>query len=113
MVYSIVGRIGLAFAEGRCPPGMFESDSRDYTACAPIPYGQGNNDSAEDSPPPIPTVWETQWGAIATESNGGGGSGAISSFKSEAAARQAAVEQCRVTASVSNTKCEVLITYNN
>ncbi len=101
-------------AEGRCPPGMFETGSRDYIACAPIPgYGQGSNDSPEDNPPPIPTVWEDRWGAIATESNGGGGFGAISGFKSEAAARQAAVEQCQATVSVSNAKCEVLITYTN
>lgn len=58
-------------------------------------------------------MWETRWGAIATELNGGGGFGAVSSFKSEAAATHAAVEQCRVTASVPKTKCETLITYKN
>lgn len=103
----------LTSAEGRCPPGMFETSSRDYIACAPLPsYGQGNNDSVDRSPPPIPTVWETRWGAIATEFNGGG-FGAVTDFRSEAAATQAAVEQCRGTASASKMKCEVQITYNN
>ncbi len=104
---------GMVSAEGSCPPGMFETGSRDYIACAPIPgYGQGNNDDVEDSPSPIPTVWETRWGAIATELNGGG-FGAVNSFASEVAATRAAVEQCGQTASVSKTKCEIQITYHN
>ena len=75
----------VLFAEGRCPSGMFETSSRDYIACAPLPgYGQGNNDSVNHSPPPIPTVWETRWGAIATEFNGGG-FGAVTNLRSETA----------------------------
>ncbi len=39
-----------ASAEGRCPPGMFETGSRDFIACAPIPgYGQ---QGGEDGPGP-------------------------------------------------------------
>ena len=104
----------LASAEGRCPPGMFETGSRDYIACAPLPgYGQGNNNNqSAPPPPPIPTVWEKRWGAIATEFNGAG-FGAVKGSRSEAAATQAAVEQCRNTSSKSKTKCEVQITYNN
>lgn len=38
-----------ANAEGRCPPGMFETSSRDFIACAPIPgYNQGGNDGGDD-----------------------------------------------------------------
>ena len=34
-----------ASAEGRCPPGMFETGSRDFIACAPLPgYGQSGNE---------------------------------------------------------------------
>ncbi len=37
-----------ANAEGRCPPGMFETGSRDYLACAPIPgYGQQGDEGSE------------------------------------------------------------------
>ncbi len=105
--------LGTAAAQGRCPPRMYETGSRDYIGCAPIPgYNQSNSDSGEDSSSPIPTVWETRWGAIATEPNGGG-FGAVHSFKSEVVAIQAAVEQCRLTASVSKTKCEVKIAYHN
>lgn len=39
-----------ASAEGRCPPGMFETGSRDFIGCAPIPgYDQGGNDGGDDA----------------------------------------------------------------
>lgn len=101
-------------AEGRCPPGMFETGSRDYIACAPIPgYGQGNDgENSLDALPPIPTVWETRWGAFAAESNGGG-FGAVNGLRSENAAKKAAVEQCQGTASNSKNNCKVRIAYYN
>lgn len=41
-----------ASAEGRCPPGMFETGSRDFIACAPIPgYGQSSDEGDYDSGP--------------------------------------------------------------
>lgn len=101
----------IAVGEGRCPSGMFETGSRDYLACAPIPgYGQG--DSGVNSPPPIPTVWETRWGAIVTESKGGG-FGAVNGFNSEGAATRLAFEQCQATATASKTKCTVRAVYHN
>lgn len=103
----------MAWAEGRCPAGMFETGSRDYLACAPIPgSSQGDSDSFEENQPPIPTEWEARWGAIATEAKGGG-FGAVNGFKSEVAATDVAVQQCRTTATVSKTKCEIQITYRN
>ena len=105
--------LGTAAAEGRCPPGMYETGSRDYIGCAPIPgYGQGNGNNVEDNSLPIPTEWEVRWGAIATESKGGG-FGAATGLKSEVAASRAASEQCRVTATVSETKCVVRVVYHN
>jgi len=110
---SLLALSGEIFAEGRCPPGMFETGSRDYLACAPIPgYGQGDSDTGQDSQPPIPTIWETRWGAIVTESKGGG-FGAVNGFKSEVAASGAALEQCQGTATVSKTKCVVRAVYHN
>lgn len=40
-------------AEGRCPPGMFETGSRDYIGCAPIPgYGGDTGvDEGMEQPP--------------------------------------------------------------
>ena len=101
----------VALAEGRCPPGMFETGSRDYIGCAPIPgYGQGSDQGDEGGATPIPTVWETRWGAFATESNGGG-FGAVNGFKSEHAAKQAALGQCQGNASTSKNNCKILIAY--
>ena len=41
-----------ASAEGQCPPGMFQTVSRDYIACAPIPgYGQPSDEGDYDSGP--------------------------------------------------------------
>ena len=50
-----------ASAEGRCPPGMFETGSRDYIACAPIPnYDQGGDDGGDDSSSSrVPTIPST------------------------------------------------------
>lgn len=102
----------IVLAEGRCPPGMFETGSRDYIGCAPIPgYGQGDNDS-DSSPPPRPMVWERRWGAIAREVGGGSLAG-VNGFKSEAAAKQAAIAQCQATATVSKAACKVTLPYYN
>ena len=105
----------VAWAEGRCPPGMFDTGATDYLSCAPIPgYNQGNGDSTSAPPRPLkPTVWATRWGAISAEMGGGGGFGAVNGFSSEAAANQAALEQCQATASISKTECKVLRAYHN
>lgn len=110
-VFCLVPNVVLA--EGRCPPGMFETGSRDYIGCAPIPgYGQGSSDDSEDSPPSIPMVWAKRWGAFAGESSGSG-FGAVNRFNSEAAAKQAALTQCQASASASKAKCKVLLAYYN
>lgn len=39
-----------ASAEGRCPPGMFETGSQDFIACAPIPnYNPGSAEDGNES----------------------------------------------------------------
>jgi len=47
-----------ASAEGRCPPGMFETVSRDFLACAPIPgYGESSQERGDEpSRPQLPPV---------------------------------------------------------
>lgn len=101
-----------AAAEGRCPPGMFETGSRDYIACAPLPgYGQGNSDT-HSAAPPVPMVWERRWGAIAREVGGGALAG-VNGFRSEKEAKQAAVAQCQASATVSKTACKVTLPYYN
>ena len=99
-----------AMAEGRCPPSMFETGSRDYIACAPIP-GYDQDDSGE-GPPSKSMIWERRWGAIAREVGGGALAG-VNGFKSEAAAKQAAIAQCRATGTVSKDACKVTLPYYN
>lgn len=107
---------GMTNAEGRCPLGMFETGSRDYLACAPIPgYGQNDSDgydNGDSGPPPRPMVWEKRWGAIAREVGGGALAG-VNGFKSEAAAKQAAMAQCEAAATVSKAACKVTLPYYN
>lgn len=100
-------------AEGRCPAGMFETGSRDYLACAPIPRYDDNAAGSDDSgPPPAPKVWERRWGAIAREIGGGSLAG-VNGFTTEAAAKQAAISQCQLTATVSKAACKLVIPYFN
>ena len=110
----ILSTPALTWAEGRCPPGMFETGSRDYLACAPIPgYYDSDTGGDEDSgPPPAPKVWERRWGAIAREIGGGSLAG-VNGFTTEAAAKQAAIAQCQVTATVSKAACKLVIPYFN
>ena len=50
-----------ASAEGRCPPGMFETGSRDFIACAPIPgYGETGQDGGDEPSRPRPPPMEIQ-----------------------------------------------------
>lgn len=102
----------FASAEGRCPAGMFETGSRDYIGCAPIP-GYYDSDSDSDSgPPPKPMIWETRWGAIAREIGGGSIAG-VNGFRSETAAKKAAMAQCQATATASKAACKLVIPYYN
>ncbi len=42
----------FAWAEGRCPPGMYETGSQDFIGCAPIPgYGQSSEQGNDESEP--------------------------------------------------------------
>lgn len=103
----------VSFAEGRCPPGMFETGSRDYLACAPIPgYGQDNDNGSDQTPPEKTMIWEKRWGAVARETGGGGLAG-VNGFRSEAAAKQAALTQCQATATNSKAACKVTLPYHN
>lgn len=98
------------FAEGRCPPGMFETGSRDFVACAPIPgYGEGQGE--EESQETIEMVWADRWGAYATES-GGSGLGVANGRVSKASAENDAVLDCRQVAKEPD-KCSVQLSFYN
>ena len=97
------------FAEGRCPPGMFETGSRDFIGCAAIPgYGQGQ---AEEEQAPIEMVWADRWGAYATE-KGGSGLGVANGRATKLGAENDAVLDCREVAKEPE-KCSVQLAFYN
>ncbi|WP_082576463.1 DUF4189 domain-containing protein [Lysobacter sp. Root604] len=114
---AIVGLAGLVllglplsgFAEGRCPAGMFETGSRDFIACAPIPgYGEGGEEEQQET---IQMVWADRWGAYATE-KGASGLGVANGRASKAAAEKDAVLDCRQVAKEPS-KCSVQLSFYN
>lgn len=78
-----------AFAEGRCPPGMFKTGSGDFIGCAPNP-GYGEGQAAEEDQRQIEMVWADRWGAYASE-KGASGLGVVNGRAWKAAAEKGAV----------------------
>lgn len=97
-------------AEGRCPPGMFETGSQDFIGCAPIP-GYGAEEAEQEELPPIQMVWADRWGAYASE-KGGSGLGVANGRTSKAAAEKDAVLDCREVAKEPE-KCSVQLSFYN
>lgn len=100
----------MALAEGRCPPGMFETGSRDFIGCAPIP-GYGGGEAAEEEQSPSEMVWADRWGAYASE-EGASGLGVVNGRASKAAAEKDAVLDCREVAKQPE-KCSVQLSFYN
>jgi hypothetical protein len=108
-----------AWAEGACPPGMFQTVRRDYIGCAPIPgYNHGSRQNqpskpaAPPAPVPVPMVWESRWGAIATE-NHGSGFGAVTGLKTQQQAEREAFSKCKATATTPKAECKVILPYTD
>lgn len=113
LIWGAVVLAGLpisALAEGRCPPGMFETGSRDFVGCAPIP-GYGEGQAAEEEQGPIEMVWADRWGAYASE-KGASGLGVVNGRASKAAAERDAVLDCREVAKDPE-KCSVQLSFFN
>ena len=104
------GAPSTAYAEGQCPPGMYETGSRDYIACAPIP-GYGTGEGGEEEQTTIEMVWADRWGAYASET-GASGLGVVNGRSSKAAAERDAVLDCRQVAKEPD-KCSVMLSYYN
>lgn len=101
----LLGISGVAFAEGRCPPGQYPVDSPGVSACVPIP-GAGEDDHP---PPPPRAVWATRWGAIAIDDTNGG-MGAVTNMPTKALAERDAIMQCRTKKGVG---CALTLVYYN
>ena len=97
-------------AEGRCPAGMFETGSRDFIGCAPIP-GYGEGQAAEEEQSPIQMVWADRWGAYASE-KGASGLVVVNGRASKAAAERDAVLDCKEVAKEPD-KCSVQPSFYN
>jgi len=94
-----------AHAEGGCPPGMlpFQFAPNQPPSCMP---GGGQS----QAPRPLPEVWSDRFGAMATAA-WLGILGTANDLKSEEAAREAALEDCR--AKGGGQQCKVDRTYRN
>ena len=107
----LIGTVGTALAEGRCPDGYFPigGGSAGWEGGAPMgpepAHGQ-EPDRQLDGP-----QWDTRWGAIARGKAGGWG--AVSDMLTERSAQKAALKQCENTASTKRAGCKVAITYYN
>lgn len=99
---------GVIHAQAACPPGT-------------IPYGtgQGQNMCGPDdiqnqqaSPPPQPPqpLWESRWGAIATDGDGGS-FGASTNLATQKSAEGAALADCR--SKKESSTCKVELSYVN
>jgi hypothetical protein len=104
LVFSILF-CATAFAEGRCPPGMYPIDAIGVAACAPIPGAQ-----SPPRPPAPPPREISTWGAIATEAVSGMVGTAIVQ-RSEQEAHDLAVARCNERALAK--KCAIVLTYSN
>ena len=81
-------------------------------AVIPICASDGSEDSADDGDSSSNgPEWETRWGAIARGKAGGWG--AVSDMLSEKSAVNAALKQCKATATTKEANCKVSITYYN
>jgi hypothetical protein len=106
-----------AWSDGQCPVGMYQSGGNDYIACTPYSNAsQGGNEGqsslAAPPPPPIPMVWETRWGAIATENNGSG-FGAVTGVETKQEAERQAFSQCKASATTPKAECKIILPYSD
>lgn len=104
--------LGAAQAENGCPEGMTPNPTPTGTPganqCMPIPgfYGSGGDNSAPSAPKP---VWETRWGAIASDKVSGK-TGVVGSSSSKREAEKGALAICK---SKGGANCQVQISYHN
>lgn len=112
VMFILIAIPGLAFGEGRCPPGQYPVGGQGVGGCAPIPGSDGR--SGESAAPRPTGKWETRWGAIAEDNSpeikGNIPTGAAVSQKSKGAASALALSRC---AERGGRKCKVKLTYYN
>lgn len=98
----------LGHAENGCPPGMIPASGTDINSCVPIPkgyYGQ----QANAQPVLPPPVFQSRWGAIATDGPGGH-LGVASNLLDQESAEQTALGNCRAKGGIN---CQIETWYRN
>jgi len=95
-----------AHAEGNCPPGYYPIGGQGVQGCAPYP----NQGQQQQQPQNLPSVvWESRWGAIATDEPHGV-VGSSSGLTGENLARKLAMVDCRSKGGVN---CTLQIVFSN
>lgn len=100
---------GVIHAEGECPPGMFPTNppgTQGPVGCAPIP---GYNENQQQNQQPPPQIWESRWGAIATDEPKGI-LGAAAGLPTKIDAQRAAMIDCQAKGGA---PCKLEIAYDN
>jgi len=93
-------------AQTACPPGMIPyGTAQDQSVCGPAPNAQGSRQPS--SAPAI--LWETRWGAIATDGDKGV-LGTAAGEKSENKASSTAIADCKAKG---GSACKLQLTYSN
>jgi len=101
LIPCLLGASVAAHAEGACPRGMIDVGQQcSHGVCSPVcaPYSQ-----QQQAPRPPPPQWADRWGAIATDEPRGV-LGSVTGMPSEAAAKEAAVADCKAKGGINCTQ---------
>ncbi len=98
------------FAEGRCPPGYFETNLPDFYGCAPDNSPKLADPGGQMSlPPALGPQWAYRYGAIAID-DAKGRFGGVDGQADQRKARKAAIKLCRTNG---GSKCKIVMEYYN
>ena len=103
----MLASIGIAHAEGGCPPGQYPQQGQGWQTCVPIPVSGGDGRPAEV--PHVPSKWLPQWQAIATDTSKGILGTAIDKLTGPVA-EAAALSDCKAKG---GSNCRIEISYGN
>jgi hypothetical protein len=104
LVLLFVSCMGVAHAEGGCPPGQYPQQGHGFQTCVPIPNAQQDADDR-----PTRAVLEDRWQAIVTDA-AKGVIGVSTNVLSEDIATRNALSDCRAKG---GSQCTVQITVVN
>ncbi len=107
LLLCLMASSSIALAEGGCPPGQYPPNPSNTGVCYPFPESQGTAPVQQPAPR---GHWETRWGAIVIDRVKGKLGGAAN-YKSEQAAKKAALDDCYSQGGGKD--CKLSISYYN